>query len=112
VLVRTGNPFEEGWPRCPLCGKRLTRLNCNWRVFPGVCLDCAPPGITSVPQRPHHTPRNGSPVPRGLTLMRQCRCGRLMGRRRRMCERCRQEARRRRDRERQRRYRKKLREGK
>ena len=45
MLLRHGAESEEPLPTCPLCGRLLTRRNCKWRVFPGICLDCAPPGV-------------------------------------------------------------------
>ena len=31
--------------KCGICGMRLTRGNCWWRAFPGICKDCAPDGV-------------------------------------------------------------------
>jgi len=45
LLIRRGSECEEALPTCPLCGVALTRRNCKWRVFPGICLNCAPPGV-------------------------------------------------------------------
>ena len=36
-------PFDR--TACGLCGSTLTNGNCFWRVFPGVCISCAPPGL-------------------------------------------------------------------
>ena len=30
---------------CGLCGRRLTARNCDWRCWPGLCLDCAPDSL-------------------------------------------------------------------
>ena len=45
MLVSEGHPMEEGWPTCRLCQRKLDRENCKWKIFPNICLDCAPPGI-------------------------------------------------------------------
>ena len=37
------SPYEAS--RCGICNKMLKRTNCLWRIFPGICIDCAPPGV-------------------------------------------------------------------
>jgi len=36
-------PFDR--TACGLCGTTLTPYNAFWRIFPGVCVGCAPPGL-------------------------------------------------------------------
>ena len=37
------SPYER--VRCGICNTRLTRTNCDWKFFPGICHDCAPDDI-------------------------------------------------------------------
>ena len=88
-----GQWLDEDTTCCRLCGEPLTAENCDWARFPGICEDCAPPGLsTRLPwQR-----SSGFPLPhppRGFSLMHQCDCGRLVPKWRRMCDACRDKAR-------------------
>ena len=90
--VDWASAFEERW--CRRCGAVLTKENCRWKRFPGICEDCAPPGVLM------HLPRRGHlrwrVLPRcwpSFKLQRKCGCGRWMGYRLRMCDVCSREKR-------------------
>ena len=43
--------------RCGICHCMLTSGNCDWHNFPGVCVDCGPPGPRASGYRePHGNP--------------------------------------------------------
>jgi hypothetical protein len=109
------NPYDR--TDCPLCEKELTLENCRWTEFPGICLDCLPPGILRrVNTRAARRGRKTLRPPRGLVRIRwcdacghelfgrrrtcpvcarrRCACGRLIPKRRRMCAACARAARR------------------
>jgi hypothetical protein len=82
------NPYDR--TECPLCGCELDLENCRWKEFPGICLECVPPGIlhhvnTRAGRRGHKRLR----PPRDLVRIRWCRaCGRELLGRRRACPVC------------------------
>ena len=94
MLIRTGKGLEDGWPRCGLCGRKLSRFNCKWHVFPGICLDCAPPGVVAHFGPPKRTANENPKLPFGFSMVRRCACGRAVDKRRRKCNACRQKGRR------------------
>ena len=90
--VDWASAFEERW--CRLCGTVLTKENCRWKSFPGICEDCAPPGVLMRLRRRGRL--RWRVLPRcwpSFKLQRKCRCGRSMGYRVRMCDVCSRERR-------------------
>ena len=56
ATVATDDVYER--TKCGICGKRLTRGNCNWATFPGICRECGPIGA----------PHSGAPIERSPRL--------------------------------------------
>jgi len=80
--------FDDG-RSCRLCGGLLTRWNCRWKVFPGICKDCAPPGVLRRRVRRKVYGRLRWQIPRGYQAVRFCACGQELEPHKQMCEECR-----------------------
>ena len=115
------NPYDQ--TECPLCGRELTRENCRWTEFPGVCTDCVPAGVLIRVKRGFVPRGRKAPrPPKGMKRIRWCKacgyefvgrqrvcpvcskrrhcaCGAVIARRLRMCAACAKAARRKRARD-------------
>jgi hypothetical protein len=82
------NPYDR--TECPLCGAELDPENCRWTEFPGICLDCLPPGILHrVNRRAARCGRKTHRPPRGMVRIRWCQsCGHELIGRQRACRVC------------------------
>jgi len=88
------SPFEA--LACRLCGDELTAMNCKWKVMPGICHECAPPGQSHRNTKSRVAgirPRSRAPY-RWCLRLRLCECGARLATRRQKCDKCRDETRR------------------